>query len=168
MKYRVTAAGRSLEIEVDHDRLVRVNGQPMYVHLEQVSQLPIYTLALDGAGYVVFVEDGQGQYEVEIDGHLYPVEVQAELPQFSPGRPPCPPGDQACTEVIYAPLAGTLVSLPLGAGRRIEAGQVVAVVESMKMQMELRAPRAGVIQVVAGPPGRSVGQGEELVIIRTG
>ena len=41
MKYSVSAAGQSFEIEVDPNHLVRVNGQPVYVDLEQVGGLPV-------------------------------------------------------------------------------------------------------------------------------
>jgi len=53
VNYRVTVAGHSFDIEVEHDRLVRVNGQPLYLELEQVSGLPLYSLGLDDEGYLV-------------------------------------------------------------------------------------------------------------------
>ena len=53
MKYRVTAAGQTYEIEVEPNHLVRVNGRPVYVDLEQVGGLPVYTLALDDAEKLV-------------------------------------------------------------------------------------------------------------------
>ncbi len=173
MKYRVTVAGRSFEIEVEHDRLVRVDGRPLYVDLEQVGGLPVYSLVLDDGGYVVFVEEGQPEsppatpYQVEVRGQVYPVEVQPQPGRLSPRRSESP--DLADQEVVIrAPLAGVLASLPLPAGEQVEAGQVVAVVESMKMQMELKAPCSGVVTRVHGPPGRDISQGEELAIIRPG
>ncbi|MCX8066782.1 MAG: acetyl-CoA carboxylase biotin carboxyl carrier protein subunit [Anaerolineae bacterium] len=47
----------------------------------------------------------------------------------------------------------------------MKAGDVVAVLESMKMHMELRAPRDGVVQLVCATPGREVQQGEVLAVI---
>ncbi len=61
MKYEVTVAGRIFEIEVRHNRLVEADGRPLYVDLEQVGGLPVYSLTLDDMGYVVFVEEGQGR-----------------------------------------------------------------------------------------------------------
>lgn len=170
MKYRVTVAGRSFEIEIEHDRLVRVDGRPLYVDLEQVGGLPVYSLVLDDGGYVVFVEEGHQEslpatpYRVEIQGQVYPVEVQLQQHRLAPRRAegPAPPEEG----VIRAPLAGVLASLPVSVGEQVEAGQVVAVVESMKMKMELKAPCSGVVATVHGPPGRDVSQGEELAIIR--
>ncbi len=163
MKYNVTVAGRSFEIEVDHDRLVRVNGRPLYVDLEQVGGLPVYSLALDDEGYVLFVEEGQEHYRVEVQGQVYPVEVELRRPDLGARRVECAGGAECLA--IRAPLAGRLLALPVAAGDRVEAGQVVAVVESMKMQMEIKAPRAGVVEAVHGPADRDVGQGEALVTI---
>jgi biotin carboxyl carrier protein len=165
MKYRVTVKGRSFDVEVDHDRLVRVYGHPMYVDLEQVGGLPVYSLALDGKGYVVFVEEGQGEYRVEVQGQVYPVLVSSQRPQLASRSAECSDDGKDCLS-INAPLAGDLVALPVTAGERVAAGQTVAIVESMKMQMELKAPRNGVVQSVHGPPGRAVTQGEELVALR--
>jgi biotin carboxyl carrier protein len=166
VKYRVTVQGQSYEIEVDHSRLVRVNGRPLYVELEQVGGLPVYSLALDGEGYVVFIEEGLGEYRVEVQGQVYPVEVQTKRPRLAPRQEGCSDKDGQCL-VISAPLAGTLLSLPVAVGDRVAAGQAVAIVESMKMQMEVRTPLAGVVETLHGPPGRNVDQGEELVVLRS-
>jgi oxaloacetate decarboxylase alpha subunit len=165
VKYKVTIGDRSYEIEVDHDRLVRVDGRPLYVDLEQVGGLPVYSLTLDDTGYVLFVEEGQGNYQVEVQGRVFPVEVRLQRPPLARRHTPCARECGECLAVT-APLAGRLVSLPAAVGARVETGEVVAVVESMKMQMELKAPENGVVEAVYGPPGRNVSQGESLVSLQ--
>jgi biotin carboxyl carrier protein len=165
MKYSVSAAGQSFEIEVDPNHLVRVNGRPVYVGLEQVGGLPVYTLALDDAAHVLFVEEGQGEYRVEVRGRTYPVTVQLDRQALQPPRAECTNGPEGC-HVITAPLAGNLVALEVAVGDRVEEQQVAAVVESMKMKIELRAPWRGVVEEVRGPPGKAVKQGEGLVSLR--
>jgi biotin carboxyl carrier protein len=164
VKYRVVAGGRTFEIEIDHERLAWVDGQPLYLDLEQVGGLPVYSLSLDEAGYMLFVEEGQEEYRVEVQGRLYPVQVEEVRPRLAPLG-----GDQAgCgTEpfTVRAPLAGHLVALPVSQGQDVAAGEVVAVVESMKMQMELKAPRGGLVAEVHGQPDRDVAQEEALVTI---
>lgn len=166
MKYSVSAAGQIFEIEVDPNHLVRVNGRPVYVDLEQVGGLPVYTLALDDAAHVLFVEEGQGEYRVEVRGRTYPVTVQLERQALQPPRTECADGREGCY-VVTAPLAGNLIALEVEAGERVDEQQVVAVVESMKMKMELRSPWRAVVEEVRGPPGKAVGQGEELVTLRS-
>jgi propionyl-CoA carboxylase alpha chain len=165
VKYQVTVAGRSFEIEVDHERLVRINDRPLYLNLEQVGGLPVYSLALDDTGYIVFVEEAQGHYQVEVQGQVYSVSVERQLPRLAAQRVECASGAGGCLAVT-APLAGTLSSLLVAVGDQVEAGQPVAIVESMKMQMQLKASRPGVVEAVHGPPGRNVDQGEELLTLR--
>jgi biotin carboxyl carrier protein len=64
-------------------------------------------------------------------------------------------------------LAGNLVAVLVDAGDLVTDGQVVAVLESMKMQMELRAPDSAVVEAVHHQPGKDVSQGEALVTLRT-
>jgi biotin carboxyl carrier protein len=167
MRYCVTVAGRTFAIEVDHDHLVRVNGQPLYVDLEQIGGLPIYSLALDNAGYVVFVEERQNDYRVEVQGRIYPVEVHSQQPRLASRIAACSDGSDTRL-VIRAPLAGNVVSLPVAVNAAVKAGQVVAVVESMKMKMDLKSPHAGVVETVHGYADQDVSQGEPLVTISTG
>jgi len=164
VKYRVMAGGRPFEIEIDHERLAWVDGQPLYLELEQVGGLPVYSLSLDEAGYMLFVEEGQEEYRVEVQGRLYPVQVEEVRPCLVP-RDGDRAGGRAERSTVRAPLAGHFVALPVSQGQQVTEGQVVAVVESMKMQMELKAPQAGVVAEVYGPAGRDVAQGEALVTI---
>jgi len=164
VKYTVTVGGKAFEIEVDHDRLVRVDGQSLYVELEQFSGLPLYTLALDDEGFLVFVEEGLDDYRVEVEGEVYPVEVQRQRPQVAARQVECDSGTECF--VVCAPLAGNLLSVQAVVGQEVEAKQPLAVVESMKMRMELKAPGAGIVEEVHGQPGRMVRQGEELVTLR--
>jgi biotin carboxyl carrier protein len=164
VKYQVSVDAQSFEIEVDHDWLVWVNGHPLYVDLEQVGGLSAYSLAVEGAGHIVFVDQTEGEYQVEVGGQLYSVKVHSQHPCLAPPQEEFRSGDGEGV-VISAPLAGTLVSLLVKAGDQVKAGQVVAVVESMKMKMELKTPQNGVVKGLYGPTGRGVDQGEKLVVL---
>jgi biotin carboxyl carrier protein len=165
MKYTVTVAGRSFDIEVDHEQLVRVDGCPLYVYMEQVGGLPVYSLTLDDRGFVVFVEPGQRGYRVEVQGRVYPVTVENQRPRLASTKPKSMGGDELCL-IVRAPLAGHLISLPVQVGEQVQAGEVLSVVESMKMKIELKAPGPGVVDTVNGPELREVSQGEMLVTLR--
>ena len=167
MKFQVQVGGRTFEIEVDHNQLVWVDGRPLYVDLEQVGGLPVYSLAAGDEGYVLFVEEGQDEYRVEVQGQVYSVQVEERRPRLAPPPETSACEEQECTTVV-APLAGRLLDLPLAAGDEVTAGQVVAVVESMKMQMAIKAPRSGVVREIHGPPERDVDQGEALLVLGPG
>jgi biotin carboxyl carrier protein len=166
VKYRVSLEGRAFEIDIDHNQLVWVDGRPFYVNLEQVGGLPVYSLVTEDQGYVVFVEKGEEEYLVEVKGQVFPVHVTSRRPRLAPRERACTSEGSNCL-AISAPLPGTLVSLLVSAGQSVRSGQTVAIVESMKMQMELRAPQSGLVGETHGPTGRSVDQGEEIVVLRT-
>jgi biotin carboxyl carrier protein len=69
------------------------------------------------------------------------------------------------TDAATAPMPGVLVSVAVSPGDEVEAGQQVAVIESMKMQTEIKAPRAGVVDRVPVAVGDSFEQGASLVTL---
>ncbi|HEY3294890.1 MAG TPA: biotin/lipoyl-containing protein [bacterium] len=62
----------------------------------------------------------------------------------------------AASHDVRAPMPGTLVKLLVAKGDAVEEGQIIAVVEAMKMEHPLRAPRAGVVEATSGTPGAIV------------
>ena len=68
---------------------------------------------------------------------------------------------------VRAPLAGQVIRI-LDAGRSVEAGEVVAVIESMKMHWEIRAPSGGTLAQVGAAPGQAVPAGAVLFRVSPG
>jgi acetyl-CoA/propionyl-CoA carboxylase, biotin carboxylase, biotin carboxyl carrier protein len=66
---------------------------------------------------------------------------------------------------VVAPMHGVVADVLVTSGQSVEAGQVVAVVEAMKMMNELRAPRAGTIERIAVERGATVEAGTVLVTL---
>jgi acetyl/propionyl-CoA carboxylase alpha subunit len=66
---------------------------------------------------------------------------------------------------IVAPMPGRVVRVLVGAGDEVDARQPVVVVEAMKMENELRAPRAGYVKEIVVTPGTSVEAGRVLAVI---
>jgi biotin carboxyl carrier protein len=62
-------------------------------------------------------------------------------------------------------MPGTLVSLHVAEGDTVTAGQIVAVLESMKLFMELKSPATGIVTRLGAKPGATVAAGELLVAI---
>ena len=74
-------------------------------------------------------------------------------------------GDGAGGSQIKAPMHGKLIALFVKTGDRVEKGQRLAIVEAMKMEHVLTAPRDGVVIDATGEPGMQVAQGARLVSI---
>jgi biotin carboxyl carrier protein len=66
---------------------------------------------------------------------------------------------------IVAPMPGKVVKVQVEAGTTVEKGVGVVVVEAMKMQNEMKSPRAGVVVVVNVKPGDTVNAGDVLAVL---
>ncbi|MHB2168090.1 acetyl/propionyl/methylcrotonyl-CoA carboxylase subunit alpha [Alsobacter sp. R-9] len=67
--------------------------------------------------------------------------------------------------LVKAPMHGKVVAVFVAAGESVEKGQRLAIVEAMKMEHSLLAPRAGVVAEVAVEPGQQVGEGARILVI---
>ncbi len=73
---------------------------------------------------------------------------------------------QAADGEVKAPMAGKVLDVLVASGDSVEEGQVLAVVESMKMQLEARAPLAGIVASVLVEPGQVL-EGPDVLVILT-
>jgi acetyl-CoA/propionyl-CoA carboxylase biotin carboxyl carrier protein len=104
---------------------------------------------------------------VEIEGRRVPVRL------FDPAARSAPPppahggggaGDHA-GDTITAPMQGTILQVLVKQGQEVEAGQVVCILEAMKMENHIAASRAGVIEELPVQPGQVVETGQTIAVI---
>ena len=117
----------------------------------------VYSVILDGAAYEVRLGVG----EISIDGHRYPFELN-DPRQWK--RPVSGAGVQGRAAIV-APMPGKIVRVLVAEGDPVEAVQGILVVEAMKMQNELKAPRAGRVTSIAVKAGDGVNAGAVLATV---
>ena len=111
-------------------------------------------------------------YSVAVDGQLFNVQVGPEgsiagiaatatAPTVAPAAA-APAPTTAIGEELPAPLAGNIFKVLVQEGEKVEEGDVLLIMEAMKMETEIRAPKSGVIQAVFVKEGSSVAVGEAL------
>ncbi|PJJ57570.1 3-methylcrotonyl-CoA carboxylase alpha subunit [Mumia flava] len=102
--------------------------------------------------------------EVRSDG--VDVVVDGQTWHFRHPDPARDPGaEQAGDADVVAPMPGTVLAVDVGVGDPVAAGQVLAVVEAMKMELALKAPYDGVVTDVRAVAGASVALGDLLVTV---
>jgi len=141
-----------------------LNGEPVEVDLVQITGQNLYSLLVDHRSYEIAAEETRHGYNVLLVGEQYAAHVEDERQRrlsMSRRQPAPPSGDTT----IVAPIPGLLVKVEVGEGDSVKVGQPVAILEAMKMENEIRAPRAGVIKAVHVTPGQSVEQGQVLVTL---
>ncbi len=112
--------------------------------------------------------DAAGVYTVEVGGQQFVVKV-AEGQHVGEITPAAGAAGQVGAErasEIKAPLAGTVVRVMVGVGESVNAGDVLIVLEAMKMEAEVQAPAAGTIAAIRVRGGDSVQLGQTLLLLR--
>jgi biotin carboxyl carrier protein len=110
---------------------------------------------------------GQTRYEVTVDGWVFQVRVEPALQADLRDRA----GRAASAtkahvrQVVRAQIPGRVVRLWVAVGQQVEAGERLLAVEAMKMENEVRAPRAGTVESVLATLGGTVELGDELATI---
>ena len=123
------------------------------------------------------------KFNIKVNGKAYEVEVEevgSSAPSFTaPEAPavsapvnetksapaPTPAPVNAGSSSIKAPMPGTINAVKVTAGESIKKGQVVAVLEAMKMENEIMAPEDAVVASVAVSQGQSVNTGDVIVTL---
>ena len=75
------------------------------------------------------------------------------------------PADAVASGSLLAPMPGTVVKVAVEAGQQVRAGEVVLVLEAMKMQHTVTAPTAGTVTEINVQPGEQVAAGEVLAVV---
>ncbi len=166
VKYWARVDDRSFEIvlrETEGQTTILVDGREATLQLEEGAP-GVYTLLVDGKPYDLAAVQRPGGYLVAVQG--VPLEVSVEddrqrrLSAVGGAR-----AGSAEQILLKAPMPGLVVQTDVAKGDRVEAGQRLIVLEAMKMENDLLAPRAGHISEIRVEKGQVVGQGEVLVII---
>jgi glutaconyl-CoA/methylmalonyl-CoA decarboxylase subunit gamma len=111
------------------------------------------------------------KYRVTVNGTAYEVELE-ELTGAAPAAPaaaPAPAAAQAAPaggEQVVSPMPGTILSVSVAAGARVTRGQVLMILEAMKMENEIMCPRDGTVVSVGASKGMAVESGTPLCVIQ--
>jgi acetyl-CoA/propionyl-CoA carboxylase biotin carboxyl carrier protein len=97
-------------------------------------------------------------FTVTVNGNAYPVRLYRHRPSALAAR-----GAEGGR--VSSPLAGTLTRVEVAPGDRVDAGDLLAVVEAMKMETPLRAPFPGTVAEVTSAPGHPVAAGQTVVVL---
>lgn len=129
-----------------------------------------YKITVNGKIYDVLVEEVKSekvQQPVQVVQTAAPV-VQASAPAVKASAPavqtPSAPIDENAVSV-KATMPGTIVSFSVAVGDKVSEGQVVAILEAMKMENEVTAPASGVVKSIHVEKGSSVVEGQVILQI---
>jgi 3-methylcrotonyl-CoA carboxylase alpha subunit len=157
MPFNLRFAGTAHELDIvarEPALLVRLDGR---VHA--VADGGIHngrrTILVDGQAVTYVAVQDQNTMHLHLDGRALRVEI--------PDPRDAAAGGAGGADDIVAPMPGTVVSILRRPGDAVAAGDIVLTIESMKLQMNLAAPRAGIVARIAVQPNATFNKGETLV-----
>lgn len=163
MKYVTRIKGKEFIVEIDKDGRLTVNGERRDVDFLPLGD-SLYSIIRETQSYEVVIEERDEGVEVLMRGHRYDADVLDERAQLLASRRGGLTADTGEIS-LKSPMPGLIVSLLVSEGQTVTAGQTVVILESMKMQNELKAPREGVVQRISVTAGQSVEQNKLLITI---
>ncbi|MBE6815949.1 MAG: biotin/lipoyl-binding protein [Ruminococcaceae bacterium] len=136
MKYVVTLNGKNYEVDVTETDAI-VTG---------VTEVPVMVAAAPAAAPVA-------------------APVEAPKAEEEPAAPAAPAAPTASGTQVKAPMPGTILAVKASAGQAVKAGDVIVVLEAMKMENDIVAPCDGTIKEIVVTKGTTVNTDDVLAII---
>ena len=143
-----------------------------------------YKFKINGKDYDVTIGEAEGKMlQVNVNGADYQVELEnapASAPAApaaaptaaapaaatpAPAAPAAPKAPAGAGEKVNSPLPGVIVEVSVKEGQAVNSGQKVAVLEAMKMENEISAPKDGTITAIHVNKGDSILEGAPIVTI---
>lgn len=125
-----------------------------------------YKVTLNNRVYEVEVEMGQAMLIDEYDAVAPAPTAAPAAPAAAPAAPAAVPAAAlASGEVVKAPMPGNILKINVAPGQKVEEGDVLIVLEAMKMENEIVATKSGTVAQVAVSKGAVVETGAPLIVI---
>lgn len=169
IRFEVTARGGTERLSVERRpeglsiRSEGLDDEGTPVRLERLEGAEWWRLTTNGVSIPVRLRRVDGAVHVIVGAERVAVGVRRALPV--PSRRSQTAAGGGAVEV-RAPMPGLVVATPVSPGQTVDRGTAVAIVEAMKMQMEVPAPLAGRIDEVRIRAGQEVAGDQILVVIR--
>ncbi len=165
---RLGDALREVDVEEGPKGLrVRVNNRWHTISLQQIGYTGLFSLIVDNRPYEFFAEERSGGFDIVIGSCRYSVLSETRERQMLPLPPRALVAEpsEAADWLVLSPMTGTVREIYVSPGDSVKAGDILMVIEAMKMNNDLKARRSGRVQEVYVSPGERVEQGRSLLLL---
>ena len=179
-RYKITIDGKPYEIELTKHAgapfSVKVNDKPCEVKIENIDYKAPFSVKIREKVYEVELKKIDRKTPFPIKVNNIPFNVELETPTRKVISRVSEPSVSIVVKetvkriveegAVTAPMAGKIVSVKAKEGDSVKLGEVLCVLEAMKMENEITAPKTGIVQSVNISEGMGVSEGDILIIIK--
>lgn len=181
-EYEVFVDGKNRKVELtrngENSFTTKIDGKEHALGIDTGSlniESP-FTVKIDNKSYHIELPkaDGTREFSVKVDEAIFKAEIRtpARKSTFTTFEPVTTATSKRATRnrqvsegAVASPMTGKVVRVKVKEGEQVKTGQVLCVVEAMKMENEIVAPKTGTVKEVYVAEGSSVSEGEPLVTI---
>lgn len=152
---------KTLRVELPSDKLdlekdisFKIDGKVYKIELPKINKEKIFSVKAEEAIFKAEVKDLTKKRTLAI------FEPKPVTQMRRAGAP-----KQQLEGVVTAPMTGKILSVSVKKEDQVKAGQILCVLEAMKMENEITAPKAGIVQEIYVSEGSSVSEGEALFVV---
>ena len=128
-----------------------------------------YKITLNGRTYEVEVEAGKAmlldEYEAIAPAPVAAAPAAAPVAAAAPAAAPAAPAVTGAGDAVTAPMPGNILKVNVNVGDKVKEGQCLVVLEAMKMENEIMAPKDATVTQVVVSKGSTVDTGAPLVVL---
>jgi len=155
---------RDLEVQVEGGRIfLESDGEKIAADVVPLPDGESYSLLVDGRSYEVAIEEDASGLRGTLAGKTFAAQVKSPLEKVLREVRQAAPADLG--RKLVAPMPGLVVSIKVAPGDTVTAGTPLLIMEAMKMQNELSAEAAGVVEHILVVPRQSVESGQTLITL---
>ncbi len=162
MKYVAIINDQHYEIEIDNTGSVLVNGEARDVDFLNLGG-SLFSVITENRSFEAVIDDDEDKIAVMMTGRLFETQVldeRAMLMMQRRGAPASGSGE------VHAPMPGLIVEVTTQQGAAVSQGDTLVILESMKMQNELKSPTDGLVSAIHIEAGQAVDKNDLLVEIK--
>lgn len=152
---------KSLSVELPAEKLdleralsIKIGGKAYQIELPKVDWEKVFSVKVEEVKFKAEVKTPTRKPAMAIfePTHVIPAKGAMATKQVVEGA-------------VVAPMTGKILSVMVKKGDQVKAGQILCVLEAMKMENEITAPKAGTVREVYASEGSSVSEGEPLLVV---
>ena len=141
--------------------ILSVDGKDIEVDFQRTGH-NLYSIIIDNKSYEIDIHSDRESYDVLVNGDYFKIDILDELKKVLRDR--VSKGLQG-RQVIAAQMPGIVTQVMVEEGQEVEEGQALLILVAMKMENQIKAPKAGIVQNIYVEANQTVAIGDKLAVI---